>query len=207
MSASEKFTWRGVGIASTNLLLGLLFIAFAYSHLLQFLANPRPSLLLIVGAETIVAVLLVIRRDPDRTHHSWRTWLATFGGTLAPLLLRPTEAPEDLLVGQGIQLFGFMLQIGAVLSLNRSFGLLPAHRGVKSDGLYRWVRHPLYSAYLFAHVGYLINNFSGYNVVIVAIAMLFQVWRILQEERLLHEYEPYVEYASRTRWRLLPAIW
>lgn len=207
MTTENGFSWRGVGTAATNLLLGFLFLAFAYSHLWQFIETPRLSLLLIVAVESMIAVLLIIRRDPDRTHHSWKTWLATFGGTLAQLLLRPTEAPADLLAGQGLQLVGFMLQIAAVLSLNRSFGLLPAHRGVKSDGLYRWVRHPLYSAYLFAHFGYLINNFSGYNLAIIAIATAFQVLRIMQEERLLSEYESYVQYASRTRWRLIPAVW
>jgi protein-S-isoprenylcysteine O-methyltransferase Ste14 len=207
VSTDTAFSWRGVGLATTNLVLAFLFLAFAYSHLQQFIATPRLSLLLIVAVEGLVGVLLIIRRDPDRTLHSWGTWVATFGGTVAPLLLRPTEAPADLLVGQVVQLAGFGLQLAAVLSLNRSFGLLPAHRGVKSDGLYRWVRHPLYSAYLFAHVGYLVNNFSVYNLSIIVIAMAFQVLRILQEERLLCEYESYAQYASRTRWRLIPAIW
>lgn len=115
--------------------------------------------------------------------------------------------PADLLIGQSIQLGGYLVQLGAVLYLNRSFGLLPAHRGVKSDGLYRFVRHPLYSAYLLAHTGYLINNYSIYNLTIVAVALGFQVVRILQEEELLIQYQPYAQYASRTRWRLLPAIW
>lgn len=207
MSTDSVYSWRGVGTAATNLLLGGLFLAFAYTHLQQFMAAPRLSLLLIVAVETIVAVLLVIRRDSDRTHHSWKTWLATFGGTAAQLLLRPTDASADVVFGQALQLAGFVLQIAAVLSLNRSFGLLPAHRGVKSDGLYRWVRHPLYSAYLFVHAGYLLNNFSAYNVAVITLATGFQVLRILQEERLLSEYEAYMQYAERTRWRLIPAVW
>lgn len=207
MSTNTTFAWRGVGTAATNLLLAMLFFAFAYTHLQQFMSTPRLSLLLIVGVEALVAVLLIIRRDPDRTHHSVKTWISTFGGTIAPLLLRPTEAPADLLFGQGLQVAGFMLQIAAVLSLNRSFGLLPAHRGVKSDGLYRWVRHPLYSAYLLAHLGYFVNNMSWYNLAIIVFGTGFQVLRILQEENLLGEYESYAQYANKTRWRLIPAVW
>jgi hypothetical protein len=75
-----------------------------------------------------------------------------------------------------------------VLSLNRSSGLLPAHRGVKSDGLYRWIRHPLYSTYLLAHVGYLASNLSWANFLVVVTGAAFQVVRILQEERLLLQY-------------------
>jgi protein-S-isoprenylcysteine O-methyltransferase Ste14 len=94
-----------------------------------------------------------------------------------------------------------------MLSLNRSFGLLPAHRGVKSDGLYRWVRHPLYSAYLLAQLGSLVNNLTAYNVVIVVAATVFQIIRVRQEERLLTEYADYRAYVEQTRWRLYPGVW
>ncbi len=137
MSDSQRFAFRGLGAALSNLLLAALFFGFAYAHLQRFLAQPRLSVLLIVAIEGLVAVMLVIRRDPDKTQHGWKTWVATSLGTLAPMLLRPSDAPTDLLVGQVLQVASFALQIGAVLSLNRSFGLLPAHRGVRSDGLYR----------------------------------------------------------------------
>lgn len=207
MPIKTTFDWRGVGRALTNLVLGMLFLVFAYTHLQRFIAAPRLSLLLIVSVEALIAVLLIVRRDADQTHHSLKTWLATFAGTVAPLLLRPTDAVADLLFGQALQVAGFTLQIAAVLSLNRSFGLLPAHRGVKSNGLYRWVRHPLYSAYLLVFLGYFVNNMSGYNLAIIVAGTGFQMLRILQEEQLLLEYESYAEYARKTRWRLIPAIW
>ncbi len=43
-----------------------------------------------------------------------------------PLLFRPTAAAEDLLVGQAVQIAGPVLLIAAVVTLSRSFGLLPA---------------------------------------------------------------------------------
>jgi protein-S-isoprenylcysteine O-methyltransferase Ste14 len=207
VSESRRFQFRGLGAALSNLLLATLFISFAYAHLQRFLAHPRPSLLLIVIVEGLVAVMLVIRRDPENTQHSWKTWLATSIGTFAPMLLRPTDAPTDLLIGQVLQVAAVLLQIGAVLSLNRSFGLLPAHRGVKSDGMYRWVRHPLYSTYLLAHVGYLASNMSVANFLVILTVTVFQVVRILQEEALLLQYPDYARYSSSTRWRLVPAVW
>lgn len=207
MSDGQRFAFRGLGAAISNLLLAILFIGFAYAHLQRFLVQPRLSLLLIVAVEGLVAVILVIRRDPENTQHGWKTWGATSIGTFAPMLLRPIDAPTDLLVGQILQVAAIGLQIGAVLSLNRSFGLLPAHRGVKSGGLYRWVRHPLYSAYLLAHVGYLASNMSWANVLVVVTGTAFQVVRILQEERLLLQYPDYARYSGTTRWRLVPAIW
>jgi len=207
VSASKRFAFHGLGAAISNLLLATLFFSFAYVHLQRFLAQPRLSLLLIVAVEGLVAVMLVIRRDPEKTQHGWKTWGATSIGTFAPMLLRPIDASTDLMVGQALQIMGFGLQIAAVLSLNRSFGLLPAHRGVKSDGLYHWVRHPLYSAYLLAHVGYLASNLSWANVLMFAIGTTFQVVRIVQEEQLLLQYPDYARYSGTTRWRLVPAIW
>lgn len=207
MSSNRRFAFHGLGAALSNLLLATLFIAFAYAHLQSFLVQPRLSLLLIVAVEGLVAVMLIIRREPDRTWHGWKTWVATSIGTFAPMLLRPTDASADLLVGQVLQVLAFGLQIAAVLSLNRSFGLLPAHRGVKSDGLYRWVRHPLYSTYLLAHLGYLANNMSVQNVLVLTVVTSFQVVRILQEEQLLGEYPDYARYAIGTRWRLIPSVW
>ncbi len=207
MSDSQRFAFRELGAALSNLLLATLFFSFAYAHLQRFLVQPRLSLLLIIAVEGLVAVMLVIRRDPENTQHGWKTWVATAIGTFAPMLMRPSDAPTDLLVGQILQTVAFGLQIGAVLSLNRSFGLLPAHRGVKSDGLYRWVRHPLYSTYLLAHVGYLASNLSWANFLVVVTGTTFQVVRILQEEQLLLQYPDYARYSGTTRWRLVPAIW
>ena len=57
-------------------------------------------------------------------------------GAFLPLFLRPVEGAQDLPVATMIQLTGFCLQIGALISLRRCFGVLPADRGLVTDGLY-----------------------------------------------------------------------
>ena len=198
---------RGFGLAFTNLSLATLFLLFAIANGKSFIENPRLSVLLIVVTETIVAVLLVIRRDPDETEHSWQTWTTTTFGTLAPFLLRPIDATADMLLGQILQVVAFSMQIAALLYLNRSIGLLPAHRGIKSSGLYGWVRHPLYTAYVITYLGYWLNNQSVTNAVIVVAGTAFLVMRIHYEETLLFRYADYARYAKRTRWRLIPSVW
>jgi protein-S-isoprenylcysteine O-methyltransferase Ste14 len=198
---------RGVGIAFTNMGLATLYLLFAVANGRSFIENPRLSVLLIVVVETTAAVFLLIRRNPDETEHSWQTWTTTTFGTIAPFLLRPIDATADIFIGQILQVAGFSMQLIALSSLNRSFGLLPAPRGVKSNGLYSWVRHPLYTAYLFTYVGYWINNQSVANAVIVVIGSAFLVMRIIYEEALLSKYADYVRYAKRIRWRLIPSVW
>jgi protein-S-isoprenylcysteine O-methyltransferase Ste14 len=85
--------------------------------------------------------------------------------------------------------------------------LLPAHRGVQTAGLYRFVRHPLYASYCVSLAGYLISNVSLYNVAIIAAGSAMQIMRIRNEERLLSAYPDYVAFAGRTRWRLVPFVW
>lgn len=198
---------RGIGLAFTNMLLATFFIFFAFANAQSFLENPRLSVFLIVVAETIAAIFLIIRRDPQETRHSWQTWLTTTCGTLSPFLLRPVEGAEDILVGDILLVFGFVILIFGFASLNRSFGLLPAFRGVKSGGLYGWVRHPLYASYVIVFLGYLINNQSLVNAAVVVFGIAFLVMRIHYEEDLLIQHAEYKHYASRTRWRLIPSVW
>ena len=203
----EKSSVRGVGVAFCNMLLATFFIMFAIANAKSFLINPRLSVFLIVVTETIVAIFLVIRRDPDETRHSWQTWITTTCGTLAPFLLRPVDGTADVLLGNILQISGFLLQIGALLALNRCLGLLPAYRGIKSSGLYGWVRHPLYMAYVITYLGYVINNPSLGNLGIVVSGTGFLVMRIRYEEALLYGYMDYVRYAKKIRWRLMPSVW
>lgn len=206
-SAIAGSSLRGVGIAFTNLFLAVVFGAFAFANTVSFIEEPRLSVLLIVLVEAIVVVFLLIRRDPQETRHSWQTWSTTTIGTFAPMLLRPTDATADLLIGEILQVGGFVLQIVALLYLSRSFGLLPAYRGVQSSGLYSFVRHPLYSAYVISFTGYLINNPSLANAGAIILGIVFLILRIRYEEALLMTYDDYSRYADQTRWRLIPAVW
>lgn len=110
MSVSARSSLRGFRLAFTNMLLATFFIFFAFANAQSFLEKPRLSVLLIVVAETIAAIFLIIRRNPDKTWHSWQTWLSTACGTAAPLLLRPVDAAENFLVGDIVLVFGFVAQ-------------------------------------------------------------------------------------------------
>lgn len=204
---TQAVTRQGLVIAGSNLLLAVMYLTFAYLHVVTFIATPRASLAMMVVVESILMVFVLIRRDPDATWHSWWTWLTMLGGTFGQLLFRPVPVAEDVLAGQAVQVAGLVLQVVALATLSRSFGLLPAHRGIKSDGLYRWVRHPLYTAYALSGLGYVISNFSVHNALVLTVATGFQVLRIRNEESFLRRYPDYVSYAERTRWRLLPFVW
>ena len=114
---------------------------------------------------------------------------------------------ENLVTGGILQVIGFVIQIMALLTLNRSIGLLPAYRGVQSGGPYSRVRLPPYTAYVITFLGYLINNQSFYSAAVVLAGTPFLVTRIYCEEKLLLKYADCTRYANCIRWCLIPAIW
>ncbi len=106
----------------------------------------------------------------------------------------------------GLQITGWVIQISAKLALRRSFGLLPANRGVVVRGPYRVVRHPMYIGYLITDVGFLLPNFGIQNVILIALHFGVQACRIIREERVLSKDRSYREYMSRVRYRLIVGV-
>jgi protein-S-isoprenylcysteine O-methyltransferase Ste14 len=206
VSMKGRVTRAGLSTAFTDVALAALFLLFAYAHYRAFARFQRPSILLIVGMEALFAFFFLTRAPADATAFSPWAWASTIGGTFLPTFLRPGEAAQDVLAGQLVQAVGIAFAVYGTLSLNRSFGLLPAHRAIKTTGAYRWVRHPLYLAYALMSAGYLASNFTLGNLAVVLAGYACQVSRIFNEERLLSGYAAYAEYKARTRWRLLPWV-
>jgi len=158
-----------------------LYCLFFLRYWRALLEQPRLSHLLVVVMSFLCCAFAMFRKDPQKVGRSPLAVLATTGGTFMPLALFPAGS-ADVLVGDFLQITGIIFQIAALVSLNRSFGILPAHREVKSSGCYRFVRHPLYFAYTIDIIGFVINNASVYNIAVLAIGTAFQLLRIHYEE-------------------------
>ncbi|MDH3678478.1 MAG: isoprenylcysteine carboxyl methyltransferase [Acidimicrobiia bacterium] len=196
------------GRVLSKLGLCMVYVLFAYAHLVALTQDGfRLSLALLVVFESIMVGLVFFRRDSTDVDMTAMAVLAGLIGSFAALGFRPAGDNQDLLIGQAIQVVGVLFQLGASLSLGRSFGLVPANRGIKTGGLYRIVRHPLYFSYLITEAGYIISNPSWRNVIILAIGVSFQVVRIHYEERLLSRDTQYARYAATVRWHLVPGLW
>jgi protein-S-isoprenylcysteine O-methyltransferase Ste14 len=105
-----------------------------------------------------------------------------------------------------LQAAGILWAIASKIVLGRSFGWLPADRGIVSAGPYRIVRHPVYFGYLITHVGFLSANLNWQNLLVYASLYVAQIIRIFREERLLMQNATYRAYAEKVRYRLIYGV-
>jgi protein-S-isoprenylcysteine O-methyltransferase Ste14 len=124
-----------------------------------------------------------------------------------PLALRPTVTASSW-VGTGniLQLAGLIAIVAAMLSLRRSFGIVPAHRGIRTQGLYNIVRHPLYGSELVWMFGFAIANPSAWNILLWLCDCVLQFTRACAEERFLSVDPVYSQYRARVKYRLVPLV-
>jgi protein-S-isoprenylcysteine O-methyltransferase Ste14 len=193
---------------ATSAPVAVLWLLFAGANFEHWRTTHRPVGLGATALELVVATLFVVRRTPWVVSRSPRAWAAAVIGTFGMLAGRPAYHPVgglELLYG-GLQVAGALLAVSALISLGRSFGIVAANRGIRTGGPYRFVRHPVYSAYILTEVGYLLENPSLRNWCLFGVVMAFQAIRIVEEERTLAEDPAYREYRERVRSRILPYV-
>lgn len=192
---------RGLAAASLSF--------FAYGALVNWWANPqRITLLLLVITEGVTVGLVLFAREARK--RDWQPLSVTFTLVATFYFLALTLSPGTHLVPEWVasimQCLGFSWQIYAKVSLGRSFGLLPADRGVVTIGAYRWVRHPIYFGYFVTHMGFLLANFSVQNLLVFAALYIMQTFRIVREEAVLLKQPVYRNYCANVRYRLIPYV-
>ena len=189
----------------TSIAMACLWAFFASAHVVGFLHSGDWSYLLFCVAETLAALFFIVRSAPVSVSTDAGDWLLAIGATFAPFLL----SPADMAIWPGARYLlavGSLLQIAGLLSLNRSFGLVAAQREIKTGGVYRVIRHPLYASYLISLSGYLLSNTSIANAIIYVATMSMMVMRLLREERFLSTDVRYRVYMRQVKYRLLPFI-
>jgi protein-S-isoprenylcysteine O-methyltransferase Ste14 len=195
-------------IASTSLL-AFLWLSFLETNVRASLRVARPVGLGAMLLEFVVVSAYLLRRQPLRVSRSPLAWLAAIVGAFGMLFGRPAYAPvgglEPLYVV--LQLAGALGASLSLLALGRSFGLVAANRGIASRGPYRIVRHPAYACELIALAGYLLENPSPHNVLLMVLVAGCQLIRIHYEEAVLNTDPAYSDYARRVRYRLLPYLY
>jgi protein-S-isoprenylcysteine O-methyltransferase Ste14 len=193
-------------IARATIIVLFAFMAIRFGA--DFLSTGAITGLLLLVSEALVVVLTVLRRSAATVDRSVRARLLTALSMLGPPLLQPAHVtallPEPVTVGASA--VGLAIVIAGKMTLGRSFGLMPANRGVVSSGVYRIVRHPIYLGYLITHVAFLLATPSAWNVAALFAADSALLARAVCEEQTLSRDDRYRAYQQSVRWRVCPGV-
>jgi protein-S-isoprenylcysteine O-methyltransferase Ste14 len=174
----------------------------------NFLETGRLTGLLLLASEGLVVVLTVFRRAPLAVDRSMRARVLTTLAMMGPPLVAPgvTSPVVDDALSALFGGIGLSVVVVGKVSLGRSFGLIPANRGIVSTGLYRLVRHPIYLGYLITHVAFVAANPGPWNLAVLLISDVALMARAVCEEDTLAQDPEYRDYQTRVRWRVVPGV-
>jgi protein-S-isoprenylcysteine O-methyltransferase Ste14 len=174
---------------------------------LSFTLAGAANVIWLMGA-AVMAVMSFARFAPRSATVNLRTIAASGAMLILPCFMRPTNLSTGALATTGLilELFGVVMTQVARVYMGRSFGILPANRGIVSKGPFRWVRHPIYFGWLILSIGYAMSYTNDRNVMLIVATLPFMVWRIDQEEAHLSADPEYRSYMDRVRYRLLPGV-
>jgi protein-S-isoprenylcysteine O-methyltransferase Ste14 len=205
--AARDLDWaRIIDVLERSFIIGV-FLFFTWRMADSLIKERSFAVGVIFVAELSATLFVVFRRFPKTVTTSPWDWTLTILASSMPLLVVPGGAPllpERICIS--VMLFGFLFQWAAKMSLGRSFGILPANRGVKTRGPYAFVRHPIYLGYTITHLGFLLYAPTLWNLSVYGAGLLFQVLRIFAEERLLGRDEAYRAFSKAVRYRLIPGL-
>lgn len=197
--------WR-VSQAAMNMFVILLFALQAIASWRYFVSSGTAHGFGLVVVNTLFVTLFLCRRPAKVESVSVGLWMLGIAGTVLPLLMRPSDGSILAQTGDILQMVGFALLATALLSLRRSFGIVAANRGVRSGGLYRLVRHPVYFSELTLLLGFVLASPTRTNILIWICECLLQYARACAEEQLLCSDPTYRAYRTQVRYRLVPGL-
>lgn len=159
-----------------------------------------------------IVVPMLTRRTATRVSLRPWDWFITAGRTYWPFAMYYTldvthaVALAPFVVSNTVFWMSILFMMYARFDLGRSIGLVPAHRGLVTTGVYGWVRHPIHTAQIAFYIAHSIRYFSPWNVLIIGIGIAFVFAKTLVEEKFLKEDEEYREYCRKVPWRWVPWI-
>ncbi len=100
-----------------------------------------------------------------------------------------------------VNFFVMIFYVYAIASLGKSLTVLPEYNEIKTDGAYKYSKHPLYLSYIIQYIMQILI-FQTYSVIVCSIIQItLMIVRARYEERILSENdEIYKNYLRNARW-------
>jgi protein-S-isoprenylcysteine O-methyltransferase Ste14 len=184
-----------------------LFVLLAVSIGREYSQTGHFTGLLLLVSEALVVLLTVLRRPAKVVDRTWAARMIATISIVAVPFIRPTGGGlvPDLATAE-MSGVGLLVIIAGKLTLGRSFGLMPANRGIVCRGIYRTLRHPIYAGYVVTHAAFLVAHPSPWNLAVLVVSDVALMVRAIYEERTLAQDAEYADYMTRVRWRVAPGV-
>ena len=192
--------------AVANGLVSLLFLLLAISSYQHFVRTGSVRSFGVLAVNALIVVLFLTRRPAKAETSSLPLWALGLAGTVLPLLLRPGDGLGPVQFATVVQIVGLAMLASALLALRRSFAVVPANRGIRDGGPYRFARHPVYTSELLVLLGVVLANPTGLNLAIWLCECGLQYARARAEEVFLSADPAYQSYRERVRHRFVPGL-
>jgi len=123
-----------------------------------------------------------------------------------------SKNPQVKYIGLAIIYIGILLRLASIVGLGRFFTVdvtIREDHKLKTDGLYKFLRHPSYFASLLTFVGFGIslNNWLSLILVTAAVIVVFRMRINIEEKILIEQFgDEYRAYRKRVK-GLIPFVW
>jgi len=210
VAAGQRNPLRGLSYRHGDLALAGFILLTASIRAANGIESARDGDWLFTFNHAVVAIAMLINsalclmRGPAIARSSgWVVPVVSVGGGYlanAVAILPMTWDPNWLIAGTTLLVtLSYALIIWALLTLRRSFSVLPEARALVTHGPYRFIRHPLYAGYFVSYVCFALPRIGFLSVIVCAAGIGCEIWRSLQEEKILQQTFPeYDAYARRT---------
>jgi protein-S-isoprenylcysteine O-methyltransferase Ste14 len=159
----------------------------------------------------VIAATVVVRVRPTRKARGVEPRMSALIGTflLTVVVLFPRRDLSMIagLMSALLTLAGTAFAVLVLTQLRQSFSIMAEARQLVTAGVYRLVRHPLYLGEEIAAIGVVMQFFSLWTALILAVQIGFQLRRMRNEEVILAAIFPeYLAYRKKTA-RIFPGIY
>lgn len=144
---------------------------------------------LLLVLRDFVAGYFFLKRTPAEMKSTTTASIFSYVSAAMPLFYFSSteESRVLLLISNLLAIIGFLFVALATIELGTSIGISPAKREFVTSGIYKWVKHPMYSGYVVSELGMTLVN--PLNVVLFLVSTALYYYRSKQERLILSNYK------------------
>jgi protein-S-isoprenylcysteine O-methyltransferase Ste14 len=161
-----------------------MMIGFGVLALYRWYQTQLLFFLLLVLRDFAAGYFFLKRNEATEKAALFPSSMAYVSSAIPLLYFGPIGASKAFILGADLlSIVGFLMVAFATLELGTSIGIAPANRGPVRSGIYRRIKHPMYTGYVLSEVGLVLLN--PLNAVLFLVSTILYFIRAGFEQKIL----------------------